>query len=628
MAQAQQQSSLDIRALVEILTAHPQSAAAQRAVENAVSAGLPEQLLLSLLPSLPVDISSEVDDLGTLVSPKPYLATKAAEPQYGQNFAKITYLYQTDAHDALRLFCRVHYTLPDDTPLAARVARLLSLAHRTLVQKTGRAPVSGEAPFDVWLCRGGAAGGEQWGRNLYLYDLDAPRSSIEWIREIVHEYSHLALPPIGGYGNPEYWANGYLGERLIIRWFQRIPDGPAMVSRAWGDFSGAENFDRLLIAPPITLYRKIGPNPRWLARKDSEGMRYLIGQAMVVDDTQGGASPGRHLRRLAAGPRSYGNGLESCREADCASGGIGATAMTNIPVIVPAYAKINLTLDVLSRRGDGYHDIRSVMQTVALHDTLEITPTPDGPGVTLAVTGDESFGVPADASNIAHRAAVRMQKTAAARGTMPPAYSGLHIALTKRIPSQAGLGGGSSDAAATLQALNRLFRLDLSPSRLTATAASLGADVPFFLTGGTAIVEGLGERVTPLPPVGGHWHVVIVKPPVGVSTVEAYAALDRIARRMPGTATDDWGKAELIGPSLRLSNDFQDVVVAAHPEIALAEDAMKGGIKVGYGPLLSGSGSALFCLVPDETAAHRLADVVLGARAGRVWVTTLQGRDA
>jgi 4-diphosphocytidyl-2-C-methyl-D-erythritol kinase len=298
---------------------------------------------------------------------------------------------------------------------------------------------------------------------------------------------------------------------------------------------------------------------------------------------------------------------------------------------VPAYAKINLTLDVLARRPDGYHDIRSIIQTLTLHDTLTITHTPDAPGVRLEVSGVEAGGVPSDASNIVHRAAVRLQKTAAARDILPGSRSGLHIALTKRIPSQAGLGGGSSDAAAALTAIDRLLGLGLSRQRLTEIGAALGADVPFFLTGGTARVEGLGEQITPLPPFGSDLWCLVVKPPVGVSTAAAYAALDADPERMPGRATEEWAATRSPKQRLPLGNDFQQAVLAAYPQIAVAYDAIASGlshspIPGGNGPLLSGSGSALFALTANDEVAYWLADYVLGARAGKVWVTRLQDR--
>lgn len=263
---------------------------AKQVLEHAIGAGLPDTLPAFLLPDLPVDAAPLPERLGTVVVPKAFLATPTRDPQQDILFSKVTYLFvpRGSADTApLLLFCRVHYVSPDDAPLAARMARLLALARDTLARRTGQADWGGDAPFDVWLMRSGKAGGEQWQRNLYFYDLDAPRSSIEWIREIVHEYSHLALPAIGGYKDPEYWAGGYLGERLIVRWLQRRTDGPALVTKLWGDFSGAANFDRLLIAPALALYQKVGPSPRWLARTDADGMRYLIGQALTLDDREG-----------------------------------------------------------------------------------------------------------------------------------------------------------------------------------------------------------------------------------------------------------------------------------------------------------------------------------------------------
>lgn len=298
LSAAQDKPVSDLAALVAVQQANPTSAEDKRAVEDAVDAGLPDSISPTLLASLPVDVTPHSDNLGTIVAPKPYLATRAVEPQHGQVFAKTTYLYQSDSKDALRLFCRVHYSEPGDAPLAARMAALLALAHRTLIAHTGYTPPDDSEPFDVWLCRNGEAGGEQWDRNIYFYDLDAKRSSIEWIREIIHEYSHLALPPIGGYKAPEYWANGYLGERLIIRWLQKDPDGPAEVQRAWGDFSGATNFDRILLAPAEQLYKHVGQSPKWLARTDADGMRYLIGQALAIDSQYGGHALGAVFAKI------------------------------------------------------------------------------------------------------------------------------------------------------------------------------------------------------------------------------------------------------------------------------------------------------------------------------------------
>lgn len=283
-----------------------------------------------------------------------------------------------------------------------------------------------------------------------------------------------------------------------------------------------------------------------------------------------------------------------------------------------ALAKINLTLDIGARRPDGYHNIHSIMQTVALHDTLTFTRTPGVPGVRLEVMGDESGGIPADESNLVHRAAVRLQKAAAARGLVRGHESGLHIRLEKRVPSQAGLGGGSSDAAATLWAVNDLLGLALSHARLAEIGAALGADVPFFLTGGTARVEGLGEQVSSLPPTEPPWHLVIVKPPVGVSTAAAYAALDRIPLRTPGTATN-----ARLNHEIRLGNDFEAVIFPAYPAIAAAYAVLSQTAQTdeSFRPHLCGSGSCLFRRVSTAEEGAQIVDEIESAGLGKAWVT-------
>ena len=289
-----------------------------------------------------------------------------------------------------------------------------------------------------------------------------------------------------------------------------------------------------------------------------------------------------------------------------------------------AYAKINLTLDVGSRRPDGYHDIRSVMQTLALHDTVTAT-LASAPGVFLTVTGEEAGGVPADETNLVHKAAVRLQKIAAARGIMAGSRSGLEIGLHKRIPSQAGLGGGSSDAAATLQAVTALFGLGLSNARLCGIGAALGADVPFFLTGGTALAEGLGEQMTPLPPLNPNWPLVIVKPSAGVSTAAAYAALDAAPNRRFGDATE-----RRLSGGQALSNDFESVILPLYPEVASAYALLSQTAETGesFTPLLCGSGAALFLRASSLEAAETIAAHVRAAGIGKVWVTETLGTES
>ncbi len=287
------QSPPDWQALADALATDPPDPADVRRAEAAVEGGLPDTLQTAWTSSLPVQTTTLPDGLGLQVTPNAYLPTPATEPQHGAVFPRVTDFYvPTSTTKTDRLLCRLHFLDDGDAPLAARMGALLTLLHRTQVAKTGQEPDGGSEPFDVWLCRRGADGGDEWHRNIYFYDLDTPRSSIEWIREIAHEYGHMALPPIGGYAAPEYWANGYYGERLLVRWLADTPGGPALVERVWGDFSGWPNFERLLITPAIALYKASGPDSALASRTDEEGMRYLIGQMLVFDDKYG-------ARRLA-----------------------------------------------------------------------------------------------------------------------------------------------------------------------------------------------------------------------------------------------------------------------------------------------------------------------------------------
>ena len=176
----------------------------------------------------------------------------------------------------------------------------------------------------------------------------------------------------------------------------------------------------------------------------------------------------------------------------------------------PAYAKVNFTLEVLGKRGDGYHEIVSIMQTVSLHDTVtlepadEITLSPALPGVAVE-------------ENLAYRAALLLTERSGVR-------QGAHITLEKAIPQAAGLGGGSSNAAAVLGGLNRLWGLAMSDDDLAGLGAEVGSDVPFFVRGGTAMVSGRGERVRPLPPVDQSWLVLLCPEiPVADKTAAMYS---------------------------------------------------------------------------------------------------------
>jgi 4-diphosphocytidyl-2-C-methyl-D-erythritol kinase len=258
-----------------------------------------------------------------------------------------------------------------------------------------------------------------------------------------------------------------------------------------------------------------------------------------------------------------------------------------------AYAKINLTLDILGRRPDGYHEIASVMQAISLHDTLVFS---KGPGLCVECS-DRRLAGP---DNLVHRAAELLRREVGG-------VQGARVRLTKRIPLAAGLGGGSSDAACALLGLNALWRLGLGQDRLVELAACLGSDVPFFLKGGTALVQGRGERVTPLPPPAPAWLVLAVLP-VGVSakTRTLYEALQ------PGDYTDgsatrrmveDIERQGRIDPRLTF-NAFEPLAFRLFPELERVRTAM---LEAGA-PLvrLSGSGPAMFTVVPDRRTAHAL----------------------
>ena len=260
-------------------------------------------------------------------------------------------------------------------------------------------------------------------------------------------------------------------------------------------------------------------------------------------------------------------------------------------------AKVNLTLIVGARRSDGYHDVSTVMQAVGLYDTLTLTE--GGSGLTMTCTDPD---VPADDSNLVLRAA---RLFFAETGLAVP---DLRFDLEKRIPSQAGLGGGSSDAASVLLALRLLYAPALSDEDLERMAAKLGSDVPFFIRGGTALATGRGERLVPLPRLRDGWFV-IVKPPEGFSTPVMYRHLDELPPEPPHpdgmTAALEGGGVRTVAAALY--NSFERAVppVSAVWDI---EDALRA--HGALAALLSGSGSAVFGLFDREDTARDAADVL------------------
>ena len=261
-----------------------------------------------------------------------------------------------------------------------------------------------------------------------------------------------------------------------------------------------------------------------------------------------------------------------------------------------APAKVNLTLIVGARRDDGYHDVSTVMQTVGLYDTLTLT---DGSGLTMTCTDPD---LPTDGSNLVLRAAALF-----CQELHLPAPD-LHLHLQKRIPSQAGLGGGSSDAAAVLRAMRTLYAPEVSDAELERMAAALGSDVPFFIRGGTALATCRGERLTPLPRLADGWFVV-VKPPEDFSTPAMYCRLDELPPQppQPDGMTAALGAGELRAVAAALCNSFERAVPPDSAVWVIREALRAQGA---LAAMLSGSGSAVFGLFDREDAARAAAEVL------------------
>ena len=260
----------------------------------------------------------------------------------------------------------------------------------------------------------------------------------------------------------------------------------------------------------------------------------------------------------------------------------------------PAYAKINLTLDVLGKRDDGYHDLKTVMQTISLRDDIEIDV---GTGKPWKLVCDKD-GIPNDERNLAWKAAKLFCDT------LQKDPGGLEIRITKRIPSQAGLAGGSADAAAVLRALNGHFGSPLSIWALAELGAQIGSDVPFCVVGGTMMCEGRGERMRKLPDMP-ECVIVVCKPEFSISTPELFRAIDskQIAHRPDHQAIE---RALLAGDLLKISqnlcNVFDPVVTQDHPELNYIKSIFNTYGSIGY--QMSGSGSAVYGVVAEfEVAA-------------------------
>ena len=259
-----------------------------------------------------------------------------------------------------------------------------------------------------------------------------------------------------------------------------------------------------------------------------------------------------------------------------------------------AHAKINLTLEVLGKRPDGYHEVAMIMQSVSLHDTVTLSLRDSG--ISLACDRPD---LPCDSGNLAFRAADLLRReVGVARG--------VQIELTKRIPLAAGLAGGSTDAAAVLKGLNRLWQLALPAAELERLAARLGSDVPFCLQGGTSLATGRGEILTALPDFSGHG-VVMANPPLQVSTPWVYGNFRGANQCRPEVSRlHQWfGQQDFSAVAAALFNDLESVTIPAYPQIAaIKEQLLQAGAA---GVLMSGSGPTVFALTPDPAAAGEVA---------------------
>lgn len=262
---------------------------------------------------------------------------------------------------------------------------------------------------------------------------------------------------------------------------------------------------------------------------------------------------------------------------------------------LPSFAKINLTLRIAGRRDDGYHEIETVFQTVTLHDLLTFEAR-DDERLELAC---DAPGVPCDESNLVHRAGRALREHYGVR-------RGARINLEKRIPAGGGLGGGSSNAAVALVGLARLWEIEADRRTLADIGMSLGADVPFFLTGGTALGTGRGTDIHPLADVPPK-QLLLITPSVRVSTAEAYKSLNAHALTKavsPVNLTVSRAQAEISGSlQAALINDFEPVVYRLYPEIERARHSLMAA--GAGGALLSGSGASVFGLFENVEERDR-----------------------
>ncbi len=278
---------------------------------------------------------------------------------------------------------------------------------------------------------------------------------------------------------------------------------------------------------------------------------------------------------------------------------------------IKAYAKINLGLDVVRRLANGYHEVKMIMQTVGIYDTLTLQKTKPG----IKVTTD-SGEVPADESNLVYKAARLLTDTCQIK-------EGIAIHLEKRIPVAAGMAGGSTDAAAVLKGMNTLFSLGLSEEELKMLGVKLGADIPYCIMGGTALAEGIGERLEKLPPAPACF-LLIAKPDINVSTKYVYENL-KLSEIKKHPDIDGMKEAvktgSLQGITSRMENVLESVTEEKYPVIKKLKLYMEenGALKA----LMSGSGPTVFGIYEREEDALAAKEKLIGSGlAKQLFVTT------
>ena len=277
-------------------------------------------------------------------------------------------------------------------------------------------------------------------------------------------------------------------------------------------------------------------------------------------------------------------------------------ALNSVTVRVPA--KVNLQLSVGPREADGYHNLVSVFQAVSLFDDVTLTKSHEGSGVTISVTGEQTHGVPEDSSNLAVKAALLIAEKF-------DFDVDVHIEVKKSIPVAGGMAGGSADAAATLIAMDALYKLEATREELLDLGSQLGSDVPFMIAGGTAVGTGRGDQLTAALS-RGTYHWVFALSSVGLSTPAVYAECDRMRAELEVAApkvSDVLMQALLSGDPAQvgaaLSNDLQNPACSLRPALSLVLEV--GRDYGALGAIVSGSGPTVAFLVADEEAGLDLA---------------------